>query len=86
VTPIELLVALVALVVGVFLGYDAERWDRNVNGWSLAGVLFSVVALGVWLSVRHGEAQRRRAGEIPLPLSMWRWLRSRRHNRYIASD
>jgi uncharacterized membrane protein len=85
-TPIELLVAFVALAVGVFLGYDAERWDRNVNGWSLAGVLFSAIALGVWLTVRHGEARRRRAEGTLLPLSPWRWLRSRRRDRSIAPD
>jgi hypothetical protein len=77
-------VAFVALAVGVFLGYDAERWDRSVNGWSLAGLVFSVIALGVWLSVRHGEAQRRRSDATPLPPPMWRWLRSRRRNRSIT--
>jgi hypothetical protein len=85
VTPIELLVAFVALAVGLFLGYDAERWDRNVNGWTLAGVLLSVIALGAWLSVRHGEARRRRAEGTPLPPSMWRWLRSRRRGGSISA-
>ncbi len=60
-SPVVIVLVVVGLVVGVGVGYDAERWGRNINGWSLAGAFFSVVALGAWLLVRHQEAERRRA-------------------------
>jgi uncharacterized membrane protein len=78
-SPVVIVLAVAGLVVGVGVGYDAERWGRNINGWSLAGAVFSVVALGTWLVVRHQEAERRRAAGLALPPGMWRWLRRRRH-------
>ena len=78
-SPVVIVLVVVGLVVGVGVGYDAERWGRNINGWSLAGAVFSVVALGAWLVVRHQEAERRRADGLALPPGMWRWLRRRRH-------
>lgn len=78
-SPLVIVLVLLGLVIGVGLGYDAERWDRSINAWSLAGAVFSVVALGVWLGVRHQEAGRRRAAGLALPPGMWRWLRLRRH-------
>jgi hypothetical protein len=78
-SPVVIVLVVAGLVVGVGVGYDAERWGRNINGWSLAGAVFSVVALGAWLAVRHREAERRRAAALALPPGMWRWLRRRRH-------
>ena len=78
-SPVVIVLVVVGLVVGVGVGYDAERWGRNINGWSLAGAFFSVVALGAWLLVRHKEAERRRAAGLALPPGMWRWLRWRSH-------
>jgi hypothetical protein len=78
-SPVVIVLIVVGLAVGVGVGYDAERWGRSINGWSLAGALFSVIALGAWLVVRHQEAERRRAAGLALPPRMWRWLRRRRH-------
>jgi hypothetical protein len=77
-SPVVIVLIVLGLVIGVGLGYDAERWGRNINGWSLVGALFSVVGLGVWLGVRHQEAERRRAAGLALPPGMWRWFRLRR--------
>ena len=82
-TPLEILVVVVALAIGLWVGYDAERWDRSVNGWALVGALLSVVGLGIWLAVRHQEAERRQAAGEPLPPGMWRWLRLRRRARSL---
>jgi hypothetical protein len=79
-TP-EIVLAVVGLAIGVGVGYDAERWDRSVNAWSLAGAVFSVIGLAAWLLVRHQEAGRRRAAGVDLPPGMWRWLRLRRRER-----
>jgi hypothetical protein len=78
-SPVVIVLIGLGLVIGVGLGYDAERWDRNINAWSLAGAVLSVLALGVWLGVRHQEAVRRRAAGLALPPRMLRWLRIRRH-------
>jgi len=78
---VELGLVVAGLVIGVGVGYDAERWGRSVNLWSLAGALFSVVALVAWLVVRHQEARRRRVAGVGLPSGMWRWLRLRRRAR-----
>jgi hypothetical protein len=85
-SPAELVLVVAGLVIGVGVGYDAERWGRSVNLWSLAGAVFSVVALGAWLLVRHREADRRRAAGVELPPGMWRWLRLRRHPRVAGLD
>jgi hypothetical protein len=85
-SPVVIVLVVVGLVVGVGVGYDAERWGRNINGWSLAGAVFSVVALGAWLVVRHQEAERPRADGLALPPGMWRWLRRRRHPDLAATD
>ena len=85
-SPVVIVLVVVGLVVGVGVGYDAERWGRNIIGWSLAGAFFSVVALGAWLLVRHQEAERRRAAGLALPPGMWRWLRRRRHPDLAATD
>jgi uncharacterized membrane protein len=77
-TPLEFALVIAALVIGVGVGYDAERWDRNVNAWSLAGAVFSVLGLAAWLAVRHQEAERRRLAGEALPPPVGRWLR-RRH-------
>ena len=84
--PVELALVVAGLVIGVAIGYDAERWGQNVNLWSLAGALFSVVALGMWLLIRHDEAERRRAAGVELPPGMWRWLRLRRRARLAGLD
>jgi hypothetical protein len=83
-TPLEILIAIVELALGVWVGYDAERWDRDVNLWALAGAVLSVVGLGLWLAVRHAEAERRRGAGVALPPGMWRWLRSRHHPGRVA--
>jgi len=77
-SPVVIVLIVLGLVVGFGLGYDAERWGRSINGWSLAGAVFSVFALGAWLVVRHQEAGRRRTAGLALPPGMWRWLRRRR--------
>lgn len=84
-SPVVIVVIGVGLAIGVGVGYDAERWGRNINVWSLAGALLSVVALGVWLGVRHQEAARRRTAGLALPPGMWRWLRLRRHPERAAT-
>jgi hypothetical protein len=84
--PMELGLVVAGLVIGVGVGYDAERWGRNVNLWSLAGALFSVLALATWLVIRHEEAERRRDTWQPLPPGMWRWLRLRRQARAAGLD
>jgi uncharacterized membrane protein len=76
--PVVIVLIVAGLVFGIGIGYDAERWDRDINAWSLAGALFSVIALGAWLVVRHREAGRRRAAGLALPPGMLRWLRLRR--------
>jgi hypothetical protein len=85
-SPAELVLVLAGLVIGVGIGYDAERWGRGVNLWSLAGALFSVLALAAWLLVRHQDAAGRRAAGVALPPGMWHWLRLRRHARSAAAD
>jgi ABC-type dipeptide/oligopeptide/nickel transport system permease subunit len=72
---------IIALIIGIFVGYDAERWDRSINGWSLAGTVLNVPGLAVWLMVRHGEARRRLDAGEALPPGFFRWLRLRRHAR-----
>ncbi|MGA2282675.1 MAG: hypothetical protein ABSH07_03200 [Candidatus Dormibacteria bacterium] len=84
-SPLELTLVIVGLVVGVGVGYDAERWDRNINAWSLAGAVLSVVGLAAWLAVRHQEAERRRAAGEELPPGMGRWLRHRHRPRPIST-
>lgn len=32
------------LLVGIYLGYDAERWEQSVNGWSAIGALPAILA------------------------------------------
>lgn len=83
-TPLEILIAIVELALGVWIGYDAERWERSVNLWALVGAVLSVVGLAIWLAVRHAEAERRRGAGLPLPPGMWRWLRLRRHRERTA--
>jgi hypothetical protein len=78
-SPVVIVLIALGLVIGIGLGYDAERWGRSINGWSLAGAVFSVIALGAWLAVRHQEAERRRREGLALPPGMWRWFRRRRH-------
>jgi hypothetical protein len=85
-SPVVIVLIVLGLVVGVGVGYDAERWGRNINGWSLAGALFSVIALGAWLIVRHQEAERRRTAGLTLPPRLWRWLRLRRHQEPAATE
>ncbi|MGO8687361.1 MAG: hypothetical protein ACLQT7_09335 [Candidatus Dormibacteria bacterium] len=83
---VELALVVAGLVIGVGVGYDAERWGRSVNLWSLAGALFSVVALVAWLLVRHWDANGRREAGVELPPGMWRWLRLRRHARIAGAS
>ncbi len=78
---VEIVLILAGLVIGVGVGYDAERWDRSVNAWSLVGAVLSVIGLAAWLVVRHQEAERRRANGEELPPRMRRWLRLRRQAR-----
>ena len=80
-SPLEILIGVVELAIGIWVGYDAERWERSVNLWSFAGAVLSVVGIAIWLAVRHSEAERRRAAGLPLPPGMWRWLRLRRQER-----
>jgi hypothetical protein len=80
-SPTEIALAVIALAIGIGIGYDAERWERNVNAWSLAGVVFNVIGLAAWLAVRHEEATFRRTSGAPLPPPMLSWLRLRRQAR-----
>ena len=80
-TPLEILLSLVELCIAIAVGYDAERWGRSVNLWSLAGLVLSVIGLGLWLYVRHDEAERRRVAGLSLPPGMLSWLRLRRQGR-----
>jgi uncharacterized membrane protein len=81
VNTLEIVLILAGLLIGVVVGYDAERWDRNVNAWSLIGAVFSVLGLAAWLVVRHQEAEHRRMTGEELPPRMRRWLRLRRQAR-----
>jgi hypothetical protein len=80
-SPLEIVLCLVELCIAIGVGYDAERWGHSVNLWSLAGLVLSVVGLGLWFYVRHEQAQRRRAAGQPLPPGMLHWLRLRRQSR-----
>ncbi|MGA8017054.1 MAG: hypothetical protein WCB85_14165 [Candidatus Dormiibacterota bacterium] len=84
-TPLEIVLCLVELCIAIAMGYDAERWDQSVNLWSLAGLVLSVVGLGLWLYVRHAEAERRRAAGLALPTPMLRWLGLRRRLRRMGA-
>jgi hypothetical protein len=69
--------AIMALAIGIFVGYDAERWHQPVNRWSLVGVLLNVPGLVLWLVIRHAEAGRRRLAGQPAPPTFLRWVRRR---------
>lgn len=82
---IELAALAISLAIGIGVGYDAERWNRSVNGWSLLATVLSVVGLAIWLVVRHLEADRRAREGLALPTPLWRWLRLRRRRRRLGT-
>jgi len=63
-SPVVIVLAVAGLVVGVGVGYDAERWGRNINGWSLAGAssVSSRSERGSWCATRRPSAAGRRSG------------------------